>query len=278
MTILLIMGILTSIFLTLYFTFYLPQRILDRKRRERKAERKAEQEKLLEKGFPREWKEYLFNNWAIYRHLPLATREQLHKKAIEFFTQKDFLGKRGFRITDEVKLLISAQASLLVMNQRTCYPRLHKILVYPESMATNVAGNSAMSAYLEGTISLAWDAAAYGARLRSDSYNVVIHECAHQLDQTDLKNDGIPALPNHLKTAGWAATLKKEFQTFSDTPNDRQIIQEYGKTDMAEYFACATEAFFERPEHLHRVYPTLYNLLKDFYELDPAILYNQKKE
>ena len=260
-----------------YFSLIWPQRLLERRHKADKAQRLQQKKEMLQKGFPRAYREYLSRMWVLYRSLPMKSRSVLHKKIIEFITEKEFRGKRGLKVTEEMKLLIAAQACILVLAKPDCFPHLYKIEVFPELLSDNVAGNSSMSNYREGVIRLAWDAVEPGARLRSDSYNVVIHECAHQLDQVDLKADGLPVLTPAQRTAGWGDSFKQEFHAFLADPNESAIIADYGKQDMAEFFACTTESFFERPEQLRRHYKTTYELLKDFYNLDPATLYNQPK-
>ena len=50
------------------------------------------------------------------------------------------------------------------------------------------------------------------------------------------------------------------------------VLDHYGATNPAEFFAVATESFFEKPVVLRRRHPELYTVLKTYYRLDPAAL------
>jgi len=103
------------------------------------------------------------------------------------------------------------------------------------------------------------------------SANVVLHEFAHQLDAEDGFSDGAPILPpNALGT--WGGVLSEEYERLrGDAEHDRQSpLDEYGATNTAEFFAVATESFFEKPVQLEREHPALYGQLREFYRQDPA--------
>jgi Mlc titration factor MtfA (ptsG expression regulator) len=50
----------------------------------------------------------------------------------------------------------------------------------------------------------------------------------------------------------------------------RTVLRSYGATNHAEFFAVATEAFFEKPQQLRFRKPDLYAILSEFYGVDPA--------
>jgi Mlc titration factor MtfA (ptsG expression regulator) len=47
-------------------------------------------------------------------------------------------------------------------------------------------------------------------------------------------------------------------------------MDHYGATNPAEFFAVATETFFEKAEKLREKQPELYEELKEYYRVDPA--------
>jgi len=123
-----------------------------------------------------------------------------------------------------------------------------------------------------GTVALAWDAVRRGARNIFDGHNVTFHEFAHQLDQADGKTDGIPTLPDKLAYQTWGHVLTEEFDHLKAMAEKHQksVIDYYGTTNHAEFFAVATESFFEKPQQMRRKLPELYAELKHYYQLDPA--------
>ncbi|MCA1838216.1 MAG: zinc-dependent peptidase, partial [Actinobacteria bacterium] len=124
-----------------------------------------------------------------------------------------------------------------------------------------------------GVVILAWDSALAGAADPGDGRNVVLHEFAHQLDTEDGEADGIPRLPGATALSSWSAMLERDFERLrqeaeSDIPG---VLDHYGATDHAEFFAVATEAFFERPGELQQERPEVYAALSGYYRQNPAV-------
>src|SRR5262249_17388063 len=122
-----------------------------------------------------------------------------------------------------------------------------------------------------GSLVLAWDEAKRGAADPADGANLVMHEFAHQLDFEDFRTDGAPALVTRSEYLAWARGMSHEFDALraaaeAGTPT---LLDPYGATNAAEFFAVATEAFFERPCALRAKRPKLYAQLARFYRQDP---------
>ncbi len=182
-------------------------------------------------------------------------------------------------------LIIARQACLLALNhQGPPLPRLRSILIYPSAYrATQTSVNRAGVAMQRetvrlgesssnGTVVLAWDAVLQGAKNCFDGHNVSIHEFAHRLDQARGPADGIPFLKNPNRYARWAEMIETGHARLERMAEKgrRTVLDKYGATNTVEYFAVATEAFFEKPRQLSRKQPELYEELKLFYEVDPA--------
>jgi Mlc titration factor MtfA (ptsG expression regulator) len=122
-----------------------------------------------------------------------------------------------------------------------------------------------------GPVVLTWDSVTGGARNIQDGRNVVFHEFAHQLDQEDGDADGAPILESRSAYRTWAAVLGEEYDNLRDKTRRRRrsVIRKYGATNPAEFFAVATEAFFEKPKQMQKRCPDLYEELKSYYHLDP---------
>jgi len=234
--------------------------------------------------FPDEWERILKRNVALYRYLPDALREQLHNDIKIFITEKHFEGLDGLEITDEIKVTIAAEASMLLLNRKNSdYPKLSSILVYPSAYVTKqrtavgggvyIEGQSARlgESWQHGSVVLAWDNVRQGAVNSQDGHNVVLHEFAHQLDQEDGIADGAPILEKRSSYATWARIMSKEYEHLRSNieHHKKSVMDTYGATNPTEFFAVATETFFEKPKQLKKKAPDLYAELKSFYNIDP---------
>jgi len=240
---------------------------------------------LRAKPFPPAWRAILERSFPLFAKLPKPDQEELQGHIQVFVAEKNFEGCGGLKITDEMKVVIAAQACLLLLHRQTdYYPRLQSILLYPGTYVAKdreATGHGVITerdhgrlgeSWESGAVVLAWDATLGGARGTNDGQNVVFHEFAHQLDQEDGDADGAPILERRTQYAQWARVLGGEFERLCrDAESDRRtLLDHYGAKNPAEFFAVATECFFEKPEKLREKHPELYEELKHFYQQDPC--------
>jgi Mlc titration factor MtfA (ptsG expression regulator) len=224
-------------------------------------------------------------NVPLYRYLPEELKKQLHGHINIFLSEKRFEGCGGIEITDQIRVTIAALACILLLNRKTdYYPRLKSILVYPHPyVAENVAsiGSTrvhewsfrAGESWTTGAVVIAWDEVEKRARDLDDGHNVVLHEFAHQLDVEDgTGTAGTPILGQKSSYVTWARVLGRGYRNLREkvSRNEQDIMDEYGATNEAEFFAVVTETFFEKPLQLQKIHPALYDQLRDYYQLDPA--------
>jgi Mlc titration factor MtfA (ptsG expression regulator) len=100
----------------------------------------------------------------------------------------------------------------------------------------------------------------------------VLHEFAHQLDFENKRSDGTPALETPGDYLAWARVMSAEFDALRNATDMGMptLLDGYGATDPAEFFAVVTEVFFERPRALLRMHPALFAQLERFYRQDPT--------
>jgi Mlc titration factor MtfA (ptsG expression regulator) len=247
------------------------------KRRRREAVRRG--------AFPAAWRAIIEKNVPYVASLPLEDRQELLGHVQVFLAEKRFEGCDGLSITDEVRVTIAAQACVLLLHRQTdYYPRLVSILVYPSTYLAPGGRGSVHGlpdeepqarlgeSWTRDVVVLAWDSVVSGASDIHDGHNVVLHEFAHQLDQEDGVGDGAPTLPRRSMYLAWTRVLGHDFdQLVRDTQrHHRTLIDRYGATSPAEFFAVVTETFFEKPRQLRTRYPELYLQLQQFYRQDPA--------
>jgi hypothetical protein len=216
------------------------------------------------------------------QRLPAPLRRRLLGLIQVFVADKPFIGCAGLEVDDEMRVTIATQACLLLLGQdgNACYPRLRQVLVYPEAFVVPrrqllpggvvneqpqaLAGES----WAQGQVILAWSEVLAGAADPDDGYNVVLHEFAHQIDQDSGQADGRPWQLDEASRQRWTVVMDEGLKRLREEPSP--ALNAYGSTDPAEFFAVATEAFFERPQALVEAAPELYGELARLYRLDPA--------
>jgi Mlc titration factor MtfA (ptsG expression regulator) len=238
---------------------------------------------LTAQPFPADWLAILERNVAHYRWLSPAEQGRLRDDLRIFAAEKYWEGCGGLTITDEIRVTISAQACLLVLGlEHNYFDRVLSVLVYPQGFrdmdVTQGGGihreGLALSgqAHYRGPVILAWSEVLADGRQPRHGRNLVFHEFAHQLDMLDGMINGTPPLGSAAEQLRWREVMTQEYERLRrDSATGRAtLIDDYGTTNEAEFFAVATETFFDRPRELARLHPRLYELLRDYYRQDPA--------
>ncbi|HYR21406.1 MAG TPA: M90 family metallopeptidase [Chthoniobacterales bacterium] len=242
--------------------------------------------RLKARPFPNEWLKLIKKNVAFFTRLSANDQAELLDHAQVLLAEKNFEGCAGQEITDEIRVTIAAQACLMLLHRKTDYfPRLLTILVYPSTYLAddqrNVEGpvweegkmfRLGETARTMGSMVLAWDAVKWGAADPSDGKNVVLHEFAHQLDYENFAADGTPALATRKQQLAWREVMRTEFASLraAEETGIPTLLDTYGATNAAEFFAVSTEAFFERPVMLRAQHPRLYSELERYFRQDPV--------
>jgi len=234
--------------------------------------------------FPEAWRAILKRRVPYFRLLPADLQLQLKKRIQVFLAEKPFLGCDGLEVTDEMRVTIAAQACLLILNRRTDYfANLRQILVYPGAFIVDrvhADGSGVLQdrrqvlsgeSWSQGQVILSWDDVVDGAAVVDDGRNVVIHEFAHQLDQQNGHANGAPILARRGHYRRWSQVLGEEFAKLQEQASVGQpsLINHYGATNPAEFFAVSSEAFFEQPQRMATEHPALYEQLSRFYRVNP---------
>jgi hypothetical protein len=228
--------------------------------------------RLARRPFPPEWMPYLDRRVPFLARLDGPERARFLEYVKVFVWEKQFSGVQGMEITDEVRVVIAAAAARLILNlDLSYYDRLAEIVVYPGHYKwPDGEGPIYGEVHDWGTVILSWPAVVDGLKYPGEDANTAIHEFAHVLDHANGGFDGTPVLhdPSHYKP--WARVMSRHFLRLRDGKRiEAEVLDEYGAKSEAEFFAVATEAFFDRPAELRRRLPALYRELKRFYRIDP---------
>ncbi|HEX6751303.1 MAG TPA: M90 family metallopeptidase [Longimicrobium sp.] len=242
--------------------------------------RKRRRDEIRDRPFPEEWLAIVERNVAMYHRLSFHDRQELLRKVLVFLEEKNFEGCGGLEMTDEIRVTVAAQACIPILRfEDHYYPRLRSILVYPDTFVARRTrrdgwveheDHEAMlgEAWADGAVVLSWASVESDLRDAGDARNVVVHEFAHQLDAEDGAHDGTPPLP--FRAYGpWVRILSAEYLELREGRGPH-VLDDYGAKNEAEFFAVASETFFERPEKLLREHPELYAELCQYYRQDPA--------
>lgn len=244
--------------------------------------------KILETPFPDTWRGIIRSHVAFYQRLPLADQKRLEDLVQVFLAEKTWEGCGGLELTDDIRLTIAAQACILILKlPDDLFRNVESILVYPSTVlspprplgffenataplqpAIPILGE----AHLGGPVILVWDDIEKTARHPEKGHNVVYHEFSHKLDMLTGAANGTPPLPNQLDYKRWQSVLGREFEQLkARVQTGKQTwLDAYATTNAAEFFAVATEYFFDRPKEMKESHRDLYDVLSGFYRQDPA--------
>ena len=233
---------------------------------------------------PGDWEQIVVRNVTYWNVLDRDERERLADMGERLVATKRWEAANGFTLTDEMVVTIAMQAAVLVLGLDLDYfSKVTSIIVHPTTFSipgprgTSIRGmvDDSLRPLLgeahhdRGPVLLAWDQVRIGARHRGHGHNVVLHEFAHKMDMLDGVVDGTPLLPDSGALARWVAVCTAELALMR-RGEAGSLLDDYGATDPGEFFAVATEVFFDRPLDLRDAKPLLYEVLSDFYRQDPA--------
>jgi len=240
--------------------------------------------RLLAEPFPASWLGYVERNVWQYAHLARDDQARLRDAARVMVVEKHWEGCQGLELTDEIPVTIAAQAALMILGFDDYYfDSVQTILVYPGPyLRTDPAGGDDLlveedvpmfgESWRRGPIVLSWRDVLAGGREPGHGSNLVLHEFAHQLDGLDGDMSGTPPLANRADYKNWYEVTEDEFQRLVQSARRDEItlLDHYGASDRAEFFAVSTECFFERPVEMLARHGRLYRALAGFYRQDPA--------
>lgn len=240
---------------------------------------------LLAEPFPAAWLDILQRNMAHYAYLTDAEKSRLHADLRIFASEKNWEGCAGLAMTDEIRVTISGLACLLLLNlDHDYYANVESILVYPTDyvakdrsvgpggVVNEGRSNRLGEAWQFGPVILSWRDVKSDGMNELDGHNVTLHEFAHKLDFMDGSEDGVPRLSGDAQYERWAEVMSEEYQRLVENSErgHATLLDEYGATDAAEFFAVSTEVFFEKARQMRENHPELYDVLKSYYKQDTA--------
>jgi MtfA peptidase len=233
--------------------------------------------------FPAEWRSIIEERFLPWRYLDGEAQARLLDLTRELIERKMWEAAQGFELTDEMRVTIAVHAALLILELDHRYYRgVQAIIVHPTTVVLT-GERPAFTPGLQtddplpvigraqpfGPVVIVWDAASNQARHPERGHNVVYHEFAHKLDMLDGGADGMPPMASAAEAARWREVVTREYQLLAEGEGG-DLLAAYAAVNPGEFFAVATEVFFDRPVELRRDKPDLYDVLRSFYRQDPA--------
>ncbi|QDV06750.1 Protein MtfA [Planctomycetes bacterium Poly30] len=246
--------------------------------------RKWKRARLLEGGFRATWLPYM-ESLPFVAHLTPAQRTRLEELTMVLIDQVYWEGRAGLEVTDEMRVSVAAQACRLILGLGDdAYRGVRTVYLFPSTYSApdgtmkgpGVRGEGDShrlgEAWLRGPVVLSWRATRQGAANDDDGRNVIYHEFAHKLDMIDGYADGTPPARNRQAYDTWVEVAGREYERLKESTDrgKRTLLGSYGATNEAEFFAVATEVFFERPERMRERHEELFRCLVDFYGQTPV--------
>lgn len=246
--------------------------------------RKRRRARLFASELPVRHRQVLERNVPLLHRMPAELRRELFGHVNVFMDEKRWLGCGGLELTGEMQVTIAGHACILLLNRETDYfPGFRSIYVYPDTYLVDdveydgeieIHGRDARAgeSWPGGPVVLSWRDVRDAIEGTADGQNVVLHEFAHKLDEENPDVEGLPVLADSAHYREWAEVMTRAWDNLETTiaSHERPAIDDYALTSPAEFFAVATESFFEQPVAMQQQFPEVYEQLRKYFRVDPA--------
>ena len=240
--------------------------------------------KWLKQPFPADWEQILQTHFRHFCRLTAEEQDRLRRHVQILVAEKYWEGCHGVQVTDEMRVTIAAHAGYLnLARPLPGFERVLSILIYPQAFLSirpqQIRGQwpdapqaALGEAVYRGPVILSWEDCLKDCIGPATGHNVMLHEFAHQLDMEDGAVDGFPLLNDRAFAASWKLQLDQEFDRLERhlRTGRGSVFDAYGSKNRVEFFAVATEAFFENPQRFEAEHGAFYALMARFFGQDPA--------
>jgi Mlc titration factor MtfA (ptsG expression regulator) len=245
------------------------------------AERRRRRQ-VRERGFDADWRQILDRRMPLWRTLDVHEQERVEARALDLIAGIRWEAARGFEVTDEVQVLVAGQAALMAIDlPDDSFSRVRTVIVHPttvviegehetlEGFTSDDPVHLSGQAEYDGPVMLAWDDVVAEARHPGDGNNVVFHEFAHKLDMNTGSINGTPPIVDAALLDRWVDVCTAAFDLVGSGGGGYSLPDD-AADEPGEFFAAATEAFFDCGDILRDEHPDLYAVFSDYFGQDPA--------
>lgn len=240
--------------------------------------------RIWKQPWPAAWTAILERNVGLFHGLSMNERFKLRRIVQILVTEKHWEGHSELDVDDEVRVTIAGTAGLMLLGVDDFYfDNVRTIILFPHpvkrkaqrGMLVDEETHHAGEAWQGGPIVLSWSDALWNARHPGNGHNLVIHEFSHALDGLDGEMGGNPVFPESALAERWETVCEREYRQLVRAAREgtETLLDPYGASNRAEFFAVVSETFFELPHDLRRWHPELFELLQAYYRLDPRRWY-----
>ncbi len=239
---------------------------------------------------PSTWEEWLRLNVWQYPLLGSDQQQRVREFVCILLHEKDWVGGGQFEVTDEMCVTVASQAALLTLgfDKPYYFDRLKTIILYAGSYHPRPASTDELllghpdgplfhpetlvgESWQGGPIVLAWKVVLRDGRHARRRRSVVLHEFAHQMDSLDGATDGAPPMTSYEFEKRWYKITETEYEELLEFAEEGKptLLDTYGATNHAEFFAVVTECFFTAPHELARRHKELFAVVSQLFGQDP---------
>jgi MtfA peptidase len=231
---------------------------------------------------PDQWRAVMAERVRQWPVLDEAERRRLERLTL-LLLDKRWEAANGFAVDDAMRVTVASHAALLHLGHDEDKPfgNVTSVVIHPSTIMLRgerpgpmpgVMTNAPMAAHghtsARGPVHIAWDTVERELRTPHRSENVILHEFAHKIDALNGTFDGTPHLADRDQLAEWIEVCTAELAALRR--GEGGVLRPYAATNPSEFFAVATEVFFEQPVALRAGKPRLYAVLARYYGQDPA--------
>jgi len=202
--------------------------------------------RILARPFPADWEVVLQREVVFFRALDPEDQKRFRRELQVFLGEKLITGIK-VELDTTTRVLAGASAIIPIFGfPEWEWDQINEILVYPDRFDREFAFENNTQRQTLG----------------------MVGEFAHLVDKSDGTIDGLPSVGLERAAVGpWIELVRRKMEEMRRGASD---IDPYGLTNEAEFFAVATEYFFERPGVMERKHPELYAMLSRVFDQSPG--------
>ncbi|WP_082333710.1 zinc-dependent peptidase [Mangrovimonas sp. TPBH4] len=202
----------------------------------------------------------LRNQFTFYRKLSRRQQRFFEHRVASFISDKDFIGRSGVEVSEEMRVLISATAVMLTFGFRDFYIGLiDKIFIYPEEFYSTINESYHKGEFnpkLQALV-LSWKDFEAGYEIENDNLNLGIHEFAHAIHLNSYKEKDVSSTLFSDSFRELTELLSGD-EALRKSLIESEYFRNYAYTNQFEFIAVIIETFIETPQEFQTLFPEIY--------------------
>ncbi|MGB6269929.1 MAG: zinc-dependent peptidase, partial [Olleya sp.] len=206
----------------------------------------------------------LKNEFSFFKKLSPKHQSYFEHRVVKFIDSNQFIGKEDLIITDQMRVLVAATATMLTFGFRKYKIKLlDKVILYPKAFYSNTNQELHKGEFNPGynAIVFSWEDFLYGYSIENDNYNLAIHEFVHAIHLDNLKERG-PKAAIFLNSFADIAAFLDYNKTYKDRLITSEYFRDYAYTNQFEFVSVIIETFIETPNQFKSQFPEIYTKVK----------------